>query len=118
MRGYPYRCSHLVALRAKDHREAIRRRRGGRGMPVSANEHKQDFFVYQFAVDGYPFYVGLGRDQRCNTDTGTEMTLMRWGMPPPPGTTGFPRSNCTGRCCRRSNMPSSRLGVLAGMRSG
>jgi putative SOS response-associated peptidase YedK len=23
-----------------------------------------------------------------NTDTGTEMTLMRWGMPPPPRTAG------------------------------
>jgi putative SOS response-associated peptidase YedK len=24
----------------------------------------------------------------CNTDTGREMTMMRWGMPPPPRTGG------------------------------
>ena len=28
-----------------------------------------------------------------NTDTGTEMTLMRWGMPPPPRTSGPPVTN-------------------------
>ena len=28
-----------------------------------------------------------------NTDTGTEMTLMRWGMPPPPRTGGPPVTN-------------------------
>jgi putative SOS response-associated peptidase YedK len=28
-----------------------------------------------------------------NTDTGTEMTLMRWGMPPPPRTGGPPITN-------------------------
>ena len=28
-----------------------------------------------------------------NTDTGTEMTLMRWGMPPPPRTGGAPVTN-------------------------
>jgi putative SOS response-associated peptidase YedK len=29
----------------------------------------------------------------CNTDTGTEMVLMRWGMPPPPRTGGPPVTN-------------------------
>jgi hypothetical protein len=33
-------------------------------MPVSANPRKRDFYVYQFKVDGYPFYVGIGRDKR------------------------------------------------------
>jgi hypothetical protein len=33
-------------------------------MPVSANPRKRDFYVYQFKVDGYPFYVGIGRDER------------------------------------------------------
>src|SRR4029079_18148820 len=28
-----------------------------------------------------------------NTDAGTEMTLMRWGMPPPPRTAGPPVTN-------------------------
>jgi putative SOS response-associated peptidase YedK len=28
-----------------------------------------------------------------NTDNGTEMTLMRWGMPPPPRTGGLPVTN-------------------------
>jgi len=28
-----------------------------------------------------------------NTDTGTEVTLMRWGMPPPPRTGGPPVTN-------------------------
>ena len=28
-----------------------------------------------------------------NTETGTEMTLMRWGMPPPPRTGGPPVTN-------------------------
>ena len=28
-----------------------------------------------------------------NTDTGTEMTLMRWGMPPPPKIGGPPVTN-------------------------
>jgi putative SOS response-associated peptidase YedK len=50
-----------------------------------------------------------------STDHGTEFAMMRWGMPPPPPrTTGFPRSNCAGRCCRRSSMPSLRLSVLPG----
>jgi hypothetical protein len=35
-------------------------------MPVSANPNKRDFFVYQFAVEGYPFYVGIGRDRRAS----------------------------------------------------
>src|SRR5262245_16084624 len=35
-------------------------------MPVSANPHKRDFFVYQFAVDSYPFYVGIGQDKRAS----------------------------------------------------
>src|SRR6266403_5277596 len=33
-------------------------------MPVAANPLKRDFYVYTFHVDGYPFYVGAGRDQR------------------------------------------------------
>ena len=33
-------------------------------MPVSANPRKQEFYVYQFKVNGYPFYVGIGRSQR------------------------------------------------------
>src|SRR5258708_24989160 len=28
-----------------------------------------------------------------NTDTGTELTMMRWGMPPPPRTGGPPATN-------------------------
>jgi hypothetical protein len=28
------------------------------------NPLKRDFYVYQFAVDGYPFYVGIGRSER------------------------------------------------------
>src|SRR6185312_714723 len=35
------------------------RYKGGFDMPVATNPHKRDFFVYQFAVDGYPFYVGI-----------------------------------------------------------
>ncbi|WP_316205390.1 hypothetical protein [Bradyrhizobium sp. SZCCHNS3004] len=34
-------------------------------MPVSAHPGKRDFFVYEFKVDGYPFYVGIGRDRRA-----------------------------------------------------
>ena len=33
-------------------------------MPVSRHPLTRDFYVYQFAVDGYPFYVGVGRSQR------------------------------------------------------
>ncbi len=33
-------------------------------MPVAAHPLRQDFYVYTFSVDGYPFYVGIGRDQR------------------------------------------------------
>ncbi len=33
-------------------------------MPAPANPLKRGFYVYTFHVDGYPFYVGLGRDQR------------------------------------------------------
>jgi len=33
-------------------------------MPVSANPRKREFYVYQFKVDGYPFYVGIGRAKR------------------------------------------------------
>ncbi len=35
-------------------------------MPVSANPLKRNFFVYQFNVDGYPFYVGIGRSKRAS----------------------------------------------------
>jgi hypothetical protein len=35
-------------------------------MPVPANPYKREFFVYQFKVDGYPFYVGIGRDRRAS----------------------------------------------------
>ena len=34
-------------------------------MPISAHPRKRDFFVYEFKVDGYPFYVGIGRDRRA-----------------------------------------------------
>jgi hypothetical protein len=35
-------------------------------MPVSTNAQKRDFFVYQFRVDDYPFYVGIGRSARAS----------------------------------------------------
>ncbi len=35
-------------------------------MPVSAHPRRRDFFVYEFRVDGYPFYVGIGRDKRAS----------------------------------------------------
>lgn len=35
-------------------------------MPVAANPLKRDFYVYTFHVDGYPFYVGIGRDRRAS----------------------------------------------------
>jgi len=35
-------------------------------MPVPANPLKRDFFVYIFRADGYPFYVGIGRDKRAS----------------------------------------------------
>ncbi|MGY4215960.1 hypothetical protein ACVMFB_002459 [Bradyrhizobium sp. USDA 4522] len=31
-----------------------------------ANPSKRDFYVYTFHVDGYPFYVGIGRDRRAS----------------------------------------------------
>ena len=34
-------------------------------MPAPANPHKRDFFVYQFKVGTYPFYVGIGRAKRA-----------------------------------------------------
>jgi len=33
-------------------------------MPVAAQPRRRDFYVYQFRVDGHPFYVGIGRDKR------------------------------------------------------
>ncbi|MDP2355493.1 MAG: hypothetical protein Q8M31_05470 [Beijerinckiaceae bacterium] len=33
-------------------------------MPVAKDPSKLEFYVYTFSVDGYPFYVGIGRDQR------------------------------------------------------
>lgn len=33
-------------------------------MPAAINPLNRDFYVYQFSVDGYPFYVGIGRSQR------------------------------------------------------
>lgn len=35
-------------------------------MPVAANPLKRDFYVYTFHVEGYPFYVGIGRDRRAS----------------------------------------------------
>lgn len=35
-------------------------------MPAAANPRKRDFFVYTFRADGYPFYVGIGRDKRAS----------------------------------------------------
>jgi hypothetical protein len=34
-------------------------------LPLPNNPQKRDFFVYQFRIDGYPFYVGIGRDKRA-----------------------------------------------------
>lgn len=33
-------------------------------MPVARNPLRKEYYVYTFRVDGYPFYVGVGRDQR------------------------------------------------------
>ncbi|SRR6266702_1371871 len=33
-------------------------------MPAARNPLKREFYVYTFHVDRYPFYVGIGRDQR------------------------------------------------------
>lgn len=33
-------------------------------MPAATNPLDRDFYVYKFSVDGYPFYVGIGRSQR------------------------------------------------------
>jgi hypothetical protein len=33
-------------------------------MPAPANPLARDVYVYQFKVDGYPFYVGIGRSKR------------------------------------------------------
>jgi hypothetical protein len=33
-------------------------------MPRPSNPLRRDFYVYQFRVDGYPFYVGIGRAKR------------------------------------------------------
>jgi len=38
--------------------------RNGHRMPVAANPRRRDYYVYQFKVDSYPFYVGIGRDKR------------------------------------------------------
>ncbi|MCK1547183.1 hypothetical protein IVB12_35990 [Bradyrhizobium sp. 179] len=35
-------------------------------MPAPANPKKREFFVYIFRADGYPFYVGIGRDRRAS----------------------------------------------------
>ena len=35
-------------------------------MPVAANPLRRDFYVYTFHVEGYPFYVGIGRDRRAS----------------------------------------------------
>ena len=35
-------------------------------MPSPTNPNKCEFFVYQDKVDGYPFYVGVGRDRRAS----------------------------------------------------
>src|SRR3954453_13009417 len=35
-------------------------------MPVSSAPLRRDFFVYKFLVDGYPFYVGIGRAARAS----------------------------------------------------
>src|SRR4051794_13201158 len=35
-------------------------------MPKPAHPRTKDFYVYIFRVDGYPFYVGIGRDQRAH----------------------------------------------------
>jgi hypothetical protein len=35
-------------------------------MPAPASPPKRDFFVYTFRADGYPFYVGIGREKRAS----------------------------------------------------
>lgn len=35
-------------------------------MPAPAAPQERDFFVYIFRADGYPFYVGIGRDKRAS----------------------------------------------------
>jgi hypothetical protein len=35
-------------------------------MPAAAHPNRRDFFVYTFKLDGYPFYVGVGRDKRAS----------------------------------------------------
>ena len=37
-----------------------------REMPVAANPLRRDFYVYTFHVEGYQFYVGIGRDRRAS----------------------------------------------------
>ena len=39
---------------------------GPKTMPKPAHPRKRDFFVYTFRADGYPFYVGIGRDRRAS----------------------------------------------------
>jgi hypothetical protein len=43
---------------------SLRDSTGSSEMPVSANPRKQEFYVYQFKVNDYPFYVGIGRSRR------------------------------------------------------
>ena len=45
-----------------------------------------------------------------NTDTGTEMTLMRWGMPPPPRTGGPPVTNIITALARLAQAGKPMLG--------
>jgi putative SOS response-associated peptidase YedK len=43
-----------------------------------------------------------------NTDSGTEMTLMRWSMPPPPRTGGPPATNTATRPRRKARLAEAR----------
>jgi putative SOS response-associated peptidase YedK len=52
-----------------------------------------------------------------NTDTGSELTLMRWGMPPPPRTGGPPVTNIRNTSYRRTGACGSSRRTVAWCRS-
>ncbi len=35
-------------------------------MPVAANPHSREYYVYTMRAEGHPFYVGIGRDKRAS----------------------------------------------------
>ena len=46
-------------------------------MPIASDPLKREFYVYQFQVEGYPFYVGIGRDRRGDDRQRYVGTLLR-----------------------------------------